>query len=190
MCFFCFKELWSYRHDFCVPVLCIKHVLLLGGGEKKKKSINNRSAQSEALLVRSAEGTVAAHHVVGVLSGVGEEVFVSVHELLLLLLLLLQLLQLLELPASLGALQLLLDAKKKKRNTRSSKKRCNEIYVLRTENDSWVDFIASGNKYRNSVSYLKSRFVITDMEVLQVMQGVSFNWCELLMSRFKYLYGQ
>jgi len=50
---------------------------------------------------------MATHHVVGILSGVGEEIFISLRNLSLLLLLL-QLLQLLQLPASLRALQPLL----------------------------------------------------------------------------------
>lgn len=53
------------------------------------------------------------HHVVGILSGIGEEIFISLHHLPLLLLLL-QLLQVLQLPTPLRALQLLLKKNKHK----------------------------------------------------------------------------
>lgn len=50
---------------------------------------------------------------------------------------------------------------------------------------------APSGKKNNSVCltcYLQGSFIIADVQVFQIMQGISFNWCELLDKKFiKYL---
>lgn len=90
----------SHRHNFGVVIVCVEHVLLL----RQERKVEEPSDTSAVRFATSPR--FATHHVVGILPGVGEEI-VSLR-LLPLLVLLLQLLQMLELPATFGALQLLL----------------------------------------------------------------------------------
>lgn len=96
------SELVSYWHDFCVAILCIKHIFLSKCVERI--NVNNKAYSP---LVWTSKITVATHHVVCILSGVGEELFITLHKLSHFLLLL-QLLQMLQLPASLRAFEPLL----------------------------------------------------------------------------------
>lgn len=83
-----------------MAILRIKYILLMNRTEKA--NVKSSATHSFCLILQI---TIVTHHVIGILSGVGEKIIISLYHLPVLLLLL-QLLELLQLPASLRALQL------------------------------------------------------------------------------------
>lgn len=161
----------SHRHNFRLTVGRLKHVLLQSKQKQKtlqRKKNTGLSTEDAGIRIRRLlrfKHVFSVYHVVGILSGVGEEVFRVFHSSQLLFVVL-PLLLLPQLPGPFSSFSVLLKA-------------CTKHSVIRKLNISPRKQVSLITVLRFLASYLSDGLVLSDVKVLEVQERVSLDRSQL-----------